>query len=54
MKSNRNFLQSTVSAAVLALMAGSAQAAVSEAEAAKLGKELTFVGAERAGNKDGS
>jgi hypothetical protein len=54
MKSNRNFLQSTVSAAVLALLAGSAQAAVSEAEAAKLGKELTFVGAERAGNKDGS
>jgi ABC-type proline/glycine betaine transport system substrate-binding protein len=43
MKSNRNFLQSTVSAAVLALLAGSAQAAVSEAEAAKLGKELTFV-----------
>ena len=54
MKSNSNFLQSTVSAAVLALMAGSAQAAISEAEAAKLGKELTFVGAERAGNKDGS
>jgi hypothetical protein len=54
MKSNSNFLQSTVSAAVLALMAGSAQAAISEAEAAKLGKELTFVGAERAGNKDGT
>ena len=54
MKSNRNILQSTVSAAVLVFMAGSAQAAVSEAEAAKLGKELTPVGAERAGNKDGT
>lgn len=54
MKSNRNILQSTVSAAVLVFMAGSAHAAVSEAEAAKLGKELTPVGAERAGNKDGS
>ena len=58
MKSNRKMLQSnvvgTVSAAVLVLVAGGVQAAVSEAEAAKLGKELTPVGAERAGNKDGS
>ena len=38
----------------LAAMAGSAQAAVSAAEAAKLGKELTPVGAEKAGNADGS
>jgi hypothetical protein len=54
MKSKRNVLQSAVSAAVLVFMAGSVQAAVSEAEAAKLGKELTAVGAERAGNKDGT
>jgi hypothetical protein len=54
MKSKRNILQSTVSAAVLVFMAGSAHAAVSEAEAAKLGKELTAVGAERAGNKEGT
>jgi hypothetical protein len=33
---------------------GAATAAVSAAEAAKLGKELTPVGAERAGNKDGT
>jgi len=40
--------------ALLAACSGGALAAVSEAEAAKLGKELTPVGAERAGNKDGS
>ena len=38
----------------LAFVAGTAFAAVTEQEAAKLGKELTPVGAERAGNKDGS
>ena len=38
----------------LGLMAGAVAAAVTEQEAAKLGKELTPVGAERAANKDGS
>lgn len=38
----------------LAFAPMAAMAAVSEAEAAKLGKELTPVGAERAGNKDGT
>ncbi|MFA7268916.1 MAG: DUF1329 domain-containing protein [Sterolibacterium sp.] len=38
----------------LSLMAGVVAAAVSEQEAARLGKELTPVGAERAANKDGS
>ena len=41
-------------AALCALVAGGAAAAVSEAEAARLGKDLTPVGAEKAGNKDGS
>lgn len=41
-------------AALCALTAGGAFAAVSEAEAARLGKDLTPVGAERAGNKEGS
>ena len=36
------------------IMAGSALAAVSPEDAAKLGKELTPMGAERAGNADGS
>ncbi|MEC5214585.1 hypothetical protein RCH06_003150 [Polaromonas sp. CG_9.5] len=39
--------------AVSLLMAGSAMAKVSAAEAEKLGKELTCVGAEKAGTKDG-
>lgn len=43
-----------VLAVTSALFGSVAQAAVSEAEAAKLGKELTPLGAERAGNKDGS
>ncbi|MBS0542455.1 MAG: DUF1329 domain-containing protein [Proteobacteria bacterium] len=38
----------------LSLAATGVSAKVSEAEAAKLGKELTCVGAEAAGNKDGS
>ena len=41
-------------AIALAAMTGNAIAAASEQEAAKLGKELTPVGAERAVNKDGS
>ena len=45
----------TLMAASLALtLAGQAQAAVSPAEAAKLGAELTLVGAEKAANADGS
>ena len=38
----------------LSMAASNAMAKVSEAEAAKLGKELTCVGAEAAGNADGS
>ena len=38
----------------LAFFAGTAQAAVSADEAAALGKTLTPLGAEKAGNKDGS
>ncbi|MCX7171807.1 MAG: DUF1329 domain-containing protein, partial [Proteobacteria bacterium] len=41
-------------AITLAAMTGHAIAAATEQEAAKLGKELTPVGAERAANKDGS
>jgi hypothetical protein len=36
----------------LALASGAAYAAVSASEAAKLGKDLTMVGAEKAGNAD--
>ncbi|MCK0508011.1 DUF1329 domain-containing protein [Aromatoleum anaerobium] len=43
-----------VTTLVLSLAASTAGAKVSEAEAAKLGKELTCVGAEVAGNKDGT
>ena len=43
-----------VATALLCAPLGAAQAVVSAAEAAKLGKELTEVGAERAGNKDGT
>ena len=46
-------LASLLAAASLALT-GPTNAGVSEQEAAKLGKELTPMGAERAGNKDGS
>ena len=42
------------SAIALALSAASVQAKVSEAEAAKLGNELTPLGGEKAGNADGS
>jgi hypothetical protein len=50
----------TVSTIIVAGLAGSlalslpALAGVSEQEASKLGKELTPIGAERAGNADGS
>jgi hypothetical protein len=44
----------TAAITTLALASGSLQAAVSADEAARLGKDLTPVGAERAGNADGS
>ena len=47
-------LRFTLGAVALACLALPAAAAVSAAEAAKLGKDLTPAGAERAGNKDGS
>ncbi len=43
-----------LSALALCLASGNALSAVSEVEAARLGKELTPVGAEKAGNADGS
>jgi len=42
------------SAVIMALVAPAAMAKVSEVEAAKLGNELTPLGAEKAGNADGS
>ncbi len=42
----------TAAGVALALTVATAGAAVTEQEAAKLGKELTPVGAERSGNKD--
>ncbi|MFL6633019.1 MAG: DUF1329 domain-containing protein [Massilia sp.] len=48
-----NFTRAIVTAAVAAAMAGTAGAATPE-EAAQLGKTLTPLGAEKAGNKDGS
>jgi hypothetical protein len=47
-------IRKTLLAAVLAVLSASAGAAVSEQEAAQLGKALTPVGAEKAGNKDGT
>ncbi|TRY30078.1 DUF1329 domain-containing protein [Aliiglaciecola sp. M165] len=49
-----NKLIMTTSAVALALSVSLAQAKVSEAEAAKLGNELTPLGGEKAGNADGS
>ena len=58
MKAAKRILQlrvaGVVSAALWISSAGGVLAAVPEPEAAKLGKELTPVGAERAGNKDNS
>lgn len=48
------FLLSTIAAAVVCASAGSAHATATAEEAAKLCKELTCIGATRAGNKDGS
>lgn len=44
----------TLIASMLAMAAFTAQAAVSPEEAARLGKDLTLFGAEKAGNKDGT
>ncbi len=48
------FKQSAVAVAISSLLISSVQAKVSSAEATKLGKNLTPVGAEKAGNADGS
>ncbi|MGH8430793.1 MAG: DUF1329 domain-containing protein, partial [Solimonas sp.] len=45
---------STLAAVAAFLLAGPAQARVTAAEAAELGKSLTPIGAEKAGSKDGS
>ncbi len=47
-------IRKTLIAAILAVTSASAVAAVSPDEAAQLGKNLTPVGAEKAGNKDGT
>src|SRR5690606_29468629 len=51
---DKRYVWSATIMAGLALPLGAAQAAVSAAEAARLGKELTPVGAEKASNADGS
>ncbi|WP_448110916.1 DUF1329 domain-containing protein [Pseudomonas lini] len=48
------FVHTLLAASLALTLAGQAQAAVSTAEAAKLGAELTLIGAEKAGNADGS
>ncbi|MDT4827475.1 hypothetical protein FQZ97_608230 [compost metagenome] len=48
------FVHTLLAASLALTLAGQTQAAVSAAEAAKLGAELTLVGAEKAGNADGS
>lgn len=50
----KNLTQTVLSAAILAALSTPAMAAVSAAEAAKLGKELTPMGAEKAGNAAGT
>lgn len=49
-----NILKLMAGAGLLAAQAGTLHAAVSQDEARKLGSTLTLVGAEKAGNKDGS
>jgi len=51
---DKRYVWSAAIVAGLSLPLGAANAAVSAAEAAKLGKELTPVGAEKAGNADGT
>ncbi|MFZ6049719.1 DUF1329 domain-containing protein [Pseudomonas sp. CR3202] len=48
------FVKTLMAASLAVAMAGTAHAAVSSAEAAKLGTSLTLVGAEKAANADGS
>ncbi|PYY67772.1 outer membrane lipoprotein-sorting protein [Pseudomonas jessenii] len=48
------FVQAVLAASLAMVLAAQAQAAVSTQEAAKLGTSLTQVGAEKAGNADGS
>lgn len=48
------FVQTVLAASLAMVLAAQAQAAVSPQEAAKLGTSLTLVGAEKAGNADGS
>src|SRR5438067_2543043 len=48
------YRKTLIALAAFALTSVGAQAAPSAAEAARLGKDLTPVGAEKAGNKDGS
>ncbi len=48
------FLSSVLAASLVAVIAGQAQAGISAQEAARLGTNLTGVGAEMAGNADGS
>ena len=48
------FRKSIMALAIASLVAGSALAAVSADEAKQLGTTLTPVGAEKAGNKDGT
>ena len=47
-------IRKTLFAATLAVVSASALAAVSPEEASHLGKDLTPIGAEKAGNKDGT
>ena len=47
-------IRKTLIAATLAVVSASALAAVSPEEASHLGKDLTPIGAEKAGNKDGT
>ena len=48
------FVHTLLAASLTLTLAGQVQAAVSPAEASKLGAELTLIGAEKAGNADGS
>lgn len=48
------FMKSLLAASLAAIVSGQVLADISPAEAAKLGNELTLVGAEKSGNADGS
>ncbi|VVM78164.1 DUF1329 domain-containing protein [Pseudomonas fluorescens] len=48
------FVHTVMAASLTLALSGQTQAAVSATEAAKLGNELTLIGAEKAGNVDGS